>query len=150
MFSTTVTRKNQKDYAGILQDAAKRFVPAAGEALRAQAVLLAPWDSGNLRGSITWRTKGEDGGFNKGQHAANETGTMIEQPTDAYTVYIGTNVDYAEHVEYGTRNLPREWVKGFNGFKPYLRPAIDVMRNKLLAYFRRMVQEEASRKVPRG
>lgn len=51
-------------------------------------------DTGRLRASITW-TRGEDA---KGPYAE-----------------IGTNVDYAPHVEYGTQHMAAQ---------PFMRPAL--------------------------
>lgn len=42
--------------------------------------------------------------------------TEVEEQRNEIVADIGTNVDYAEAVEYGTKNRPA---------KPYLRPAFD-------------------------
>ena len=122
MFSVRVERKNRKDYDAAVGRARDRWLPLAGAAVEGQAKLLAPVDTGNLRASIT-----------------NYAGT------DRDSRLVGTNVDYAQHIEYGTRFLSRQSVKGYSGYKPFLRPAIDLMRKKLTELFRKMVREEVAR-----
>jgi hypothetical protein len=130
LFSAHFERNHSRDYPELVRQTNKKFLPAAGMAIRAQAVLLCPWDTGNLRGSITWRTQSEQGDF--GQE--NRTGTMIDPPGKDQ-VAIGTNVDYAQHVEYGARGKPA---------RSYLRRAIDELRKRLdkmwQQYFRETVK----------
>ena len=121
MLSSRFERKNPKDYSQIVDRTAARFLPLAGAAVAAQAKELAPVKTGNLKGSISYRT---------------ENGAAI----------VGTNVDYAQHIEYGTRNLPRMTLGGHTGYRPFLRPAIDVLRKKLVQMFGRMVREEVARR----
>lgn len=111
MFNVSVERKNEKDYDGIIKRAADRFLPLAGDAVLTQAVRLVPVDTGNLKGSLTNRVVG-------------------------MTAEVGTNVEYAEYVEYGTRRSVA---------KPYLRPAIDLLRKKLIGFFKELVKQEATR-----
>ena len=72
----------------------------------------------------------DDGGFNKG--GTNRTGTMISAPPKNQA-YVGTNVEYSQHVEYGTRNMRSQ---------PYLRPAIDLLRKKIVAKLRQLIAEK--------
>ena len=132
MFSAELQRDNPKDYKRMIEQAGRRFAPAAGIVVRGQAVALVPVQTGNLKGSLTWRTQGADGGFEGG----NRSGTMISDPPDPYTVHVGTNVEYAEHVEYGTRRSVA---------KPYLRTAIDATRRGLTKLFGELFREEAQR-----
>ena len=146
MFSAEWIRNNPKRYDEIVRRASERWAPIAGAAVRAQAVMLAPWQTGNLRGSITWKTKKEDGGFNSGPNASHQTGTMIDGPDDPFSAHVGSNVDYAAHIEYGTKYIKhRETVAGFVGYKPYLRPALDLMRKRLNDMLKRIFGEEARR-----
>lgn len=55
------------------------------------ATTLCPVDTGNLKGSLTFVVDGRE-------------------------AHIGTNVEYAPYVEYGTSKMP--------GGKPFLRPAL--------------------------
>ena len=66
--------------------------------IRNSAMLSVPVDSGNLKGNII---------------VQKETSATL--PTNKGIVYeVGTNVEYAPHVEYGTK---------FQRAQPYLRPA---------------------------
>lgn len=49
------------------------------------------------------------------------TGTAPEDEPGQHTVYIGTNVEYAPHVELGTIKMAA---------KPYLRPAVEEARRQ--------------------
>ena len=131
MGSVQFIRERERDYPGIVEKVQEKFLISAGVMVRGQAALLAPKASGNLRGSITWRTKDKDGAFNAGD-GKNVTGTMISSPSKD-EVFIGTNVEYAEYMEYGTRNT---------GAQPYLRPAIDENRRNLIRRLRELVQAE--------
>jgi len=123
-------REQERDYPGIVEKVKDRFLVEAGIIVRGQAVRLAPEDSGNLKGSITWRTNDEDGGFN--HEGANRTGTMISNPSDD-EVYIGTNVEYAEYVEYGVRGKPGQ---------SYMRSAVDIARRRLPKRLAELVRAE--------
>lgn len=85
-------------YGGSVIASMKQAIPKALEAaaivVTMDAVPRVPVDTGNLRGSITHKVEGAE-------------------------AKVGTNVDYAPHVEYGTHKMDA---------KPYLRPAIDAQR----------------------
>lgn len=78
-----------------------------------EAKALAPFDKGQLRNSIMYRTSEEQGGFNDG------AGTPAEKEIDSKPKkgegFVGTNLDYSIYLEFGTRFLPPQ---------PFLRPAI--------------------------
>jgi len=46
-------------------------------------------------------------------------------------VRVGTNVEYAIHQEYGTKKMAA---------RPYLRPALDENRDKILAKFKQVIE----------
>lgn len=115
MLSARVIRKNARNYPAMVQQAADKFLPMAGAAVRSQAVELAPEVTGNLKGSITWRVEGA-------------------------SAIVGTNVDYAQHVEYGAKQKTRQSVRGYYGYKPFLRPSIDLLRKKLTNMFAGIVR----------
>jgi HK97 gp10 family phage protein len=75
------------------RDLARRSVQVESAAKR-----LAPVDTGRLRSSIS-RELGED--------------------TDGLVARVGTNVDYAPHVEFGTIRMRAQ---------PYLRPALSAAK----------------------
>lgn len=73
-------------------EAIERALEAIGLQAEGYAKMLCPVDTGNLRNSITHQVVPEDG-----------------------AVHIGTNVEYAAYVEYGTSKTKAQ---------PYLEPAI--------------------------
>lgn len=76
--------------------------------------------TGNLRGSIHIGTKGTGLGEDYSTDGT-DIGGMVKE-ADSVRVDVGTNVEYAPHVEYGTPKM---------GAIPYLRPAIDENRDKV-------------------
>jgi len=68
--------------------------------VHSHAVSLCPVDTGNLRSSITWEI----------EHDEEEGG-----PEGGVSAIVGTNVEYAPYVEYGTRYMTA---------RPYLRPSL--------------------------
>ena len=75
-------------------------------------------DTGRLRASISvnWSGSGMDNGKTDAMAKDNDG---VTQPTGAFRVRVGTNVEYGAALEYGTRNMePR----------PYLRPARDRLK----------------------
>jgi HK97 gp10 family phage protein len=82
---------NRKELEKELKEAVERALEAVGLTAEAYAKLDCPVDTGRLRNSIS--------------HAVD---------VNEEAAYIGTNVEYAPYVEYGTRRMaPR----------PYLKPA---------------------------
>jgi len=106
------------------------------------AKTLAPVDFGRLRGSITTQAKGHGTAMESG-----EAGDMINPPTDPLEVLVGTAVNYAAWVEYGTGaftlNKPvyirklKGWrfIKNHPGIKaqPFMRPALAEVRGQALS-----------------
>ena len=90
--------------------------------IEGQAVLLAPKDTGRLQGSITYAT---DKVSDRPRHPA-KSGDAVSAPNDEWTLHVGTNVEYAEYQEYGTR---------FQGSQPFLRPALDRYRKAAQTFF---------------
>ena len=75
-----------------VENAKRGGLEAASLIVEADATLRAPVDTGNLRSSITHRVVSDE------------------------EAKIGTNVDYAPYLEYGTHKMAAQ---------PYLRPALD-------------------------
>lgn len=70
-------------------------------------------DTGRLRNSITWAIGGEK--------ANNPDYEGTAPKRDEPCVYVGSNVEYAPHVENGARSMsPR----------PYIKPAIEDFRDE--------------------
>jgi len=101
-------RESERDYPGIIEKVKDRFLEEAGVIVEGTAKRLAPVNTGNLRGSINRETFSD-------------------------RAEVGTNVEYAEYVEYGTR---------FMGEQPYLRPAIDENRRNLMKRLAELVRAE--------
>lgn len=122
-------------------EALKERIPVALEAIGLQAETRAkakcPVDTGLLRNSITHAVAGHETA-SKSYHAKygsnrNSKGTRVSATSknagsvnvgwysgtigseDENAVYIGTNVDYAPYVEYGTSNQDPQ---------PFLKPAV--------------------------
>ena len=125
----SVTRKVYIDIPKSVKDAANKFLEAAGIAVAGQAKELCPVDSGRLRGSITWATN------KKGSQTEAPSGPEdgIKQRSVAYEVAIGSNVIYAEYMEYGTARMPTG--------KPYLRPALRMLKGKLKTLWSKLYRE---------
>lgn len=73
-------------------------------------------DTGRLRGSITYSIDGKTSrvnSFNKKDKAAQSD--AVPRQDSIATVSIGSNVEYAEFIEYAIRGKA----------KPFLRPAVD-------------------------
>lgn len=122
---------NSQAVLDALKNAVERGLMAIGETAVGYAQDLVPVDTGHLRGSITYAVDGDD-------------------------CYIGTNVEYAPYVEFGTgiyaeeggRQTPWTYQDGdgnwhmTNGSKPhpFLRPASadhaneyrDILKDSLL------------------
>ena len=113
----------------------KRGLTAVGIMLEGAAISNAMQSvrTGRLRGSITYALKGFQTNMRSPHNVPED---KMDKPIDKYTLYIGTNVDYAQHVEYGTRHM---------GAKSYMRPALDENRKEARKLFR-----EEIKKVLRG
>lgn len=119
MLNAKVIRKQLiKQWPKKLDDVNRVFLPSAGVIVTGEAKRLVPVDQGVLRGSLNYEVKSE-------------------------IVEVGTNINYAAHVEYGhkTRSLigPQKPAAfsitsgiGKVAAQPYLRPALDNNRNKLV------------------
>jgi len=83
-----------------------RRVMKAGVVVQTSAKSLVPVKTGNLRKSI------------------EVSAPFVEKGGRAITVTIGTNVEYAPHIEFGTQ-------RGLAA-RPYLRPALRGNRKKII------------------
>lgn len=121
-----------KDYGKALQAATEAALQKAGIIVEAQAVALAPRDTGRLKGSITYRTR--SGGSTPREPAG--AGDVVSAPLDNRSVHIGTGVNYAQHQEYGTVRMSAQ---------PFLRPALHMKKGDILRDFQKWVQEHLKR-----
>ena len=79
-------------YIKSVNDAKRMGLTGAAMVVQGAAIALSPVKTGNLRGSISFKVESED------------------------EARVGTNVEYAPYVEYGTKKMSAQ---------PYLRPALD-------------------------
>lgn len=120
------------DMTSAIDDCTNQAANILAAKICAQAKTLAPFDKGELRNSIMWRSTIQEGGFNAaGGEKASEK--ITPQPAK-YTAYVGTNLFYAAYQEYGTRRIPPN---------PYLRPAILIYSGgKGIAEVKSMINKE--------
>ena len=119
-----------KDYGKAVGNATERALTKIGAIIEGEAILRAPIKTGRLRGSLTFATKKDS----DRTRAPAEQGDAVSTPGANYTLHVGTNVEYAAHMEYGTRK------RGLFGIsigqlaaaQPFLRPALHDNRGKLL------------------
>ena len=91
-----------------------------GLVVEGQAKLLAPYDTGRLRGSITTASKEKQ----SAPEAPASTSDAISPPADDQEVLVGTAVDYGPYQEFGTVRTAAH---------PFLRPALDLARGNVLS-----------------
>ena len=101
MLDLKVIRTRQTNYPEVFKAINRAFLPEAGIVLQKAAMDAAAKDSGRLKGSIKYKVN-----FTKDQ------------------VAVGTNVEYAPYVEYGTVKMKAQ---------PFLRTALDLRRKELVA-----------------
>jgi len=140
----------------------KRSVFEYGIIVESQAAALTPINDGRLRGSIVTKTKDKT-------HSGRDFGKtypedIIPSPNDdtetRAVALVGTDVKYANAVEYGSRphfppvDMLKTWAKKVLGdeklawpvaigiskkgtqAQPYMRPAIDLTQGKALTVFK--------------
>ncbi len=113
--------------ATIIRQSMERALEAVGVLLEKVAARnvreVGAIDTGRLRGSITHATKAE------GRSAVTAPARQrdaVHRPSSKFEVWIGTNVEYAPHVEYGTKKMTA---------RPYMRPALDNNRKLVRKLF---------------
>ena len=97
-------------YVKSVNDAKRLGLTGAAMVVQGSAIALSPVKTGNLRGSINFKVDSAD------------------------EARVGTNVEYAPYVEYGTRKMAAQ---------PYLRPALDNNKKQI----ENMIKEAISRAV---
>lgn len=78
----------------------------------------APVDTGRLRASITLA---DSEGLIQPIGAEAQQDDSVTATSDRFKVVVGTNVDYAKFIEFGTVNRPAD---------PFLRPAVSTALNQ--------------------
>lgn len=117
------------NYDSAMDKAVEQALVQAGMIIVDEAVARVPvGETGRLRGSITYATKKE--AQSVGEDA--EAGDEISQPGEKGVLHSGSNVEYAPHVEYGTKHMEAQ---------PYLVPALQERKDDILRDFGDWVEE---------
>lgn len=103
-----------------------KTLTAAALVVEAQAVELVPVDTGRLKGSISHVTHIKRSGSNSDQ---------IRGSAASGEAFVGSNVEYAPYVEYGTRRGLRP--------RPYIRTALDATRKDVKRLIAKYWKREA-------
>lgn len=132
MISAEVVRKKRVQYPVAFRQLQQRFLPQAGKlvegAAKTEIRRLQAIDTGRLRGSVTFATRRDE----SQPESPARSSDGVRRPSDNDVVHIGTNVEYAAYVEYGTARMAA---------RPYLRNAIDFNRGKLNSLFTQLFKE---------
>lgn len=115
---------NDKKFRKVVEDEAMRRLVKVGFMVEREAKHLAPVDTGRLRASIStnWTDSGKETGkvgkaagakILKGKKGVPVDG--IGRPSEKFTVVVGTRVQYAPKLEFGS---------SFQRAQPFLRPAL--------------------------
>lgn len=116
-----------KDYGEAMDNAIERALTAVAIGIEGDAVSRVPVDSGRLKGSITYATK-KKRSYPSGKAAPSDG---VSAPDEKWTAHVGTNVEYAQHVEYGTVKMKQQ---------PYLQPALNDNRGRAQRIFDREIE----------
>ena len=160
----TVTSSMQgKDYGDAIERSIEQALVKAGIRVSGTAISLAPVATGRLKGSITYQTK-RTGSRVSGGAQPNDG---VSKPQDDDVCYVGTNVNYAQAIEYGSKphfiGSPVKMRKigwryigmhpGYTG-QPFLRPAVDIERGNITKDMALAIQakmkEENRKRLLRG
>lgn len=116
MAEVKIENDNRKAILNELEAKTKRALTAVGMQAVTDIIRQGdfPVDTGLLRNSITFAVSGEPpamGSYraDRGEQGGEYTGSAPDGKTPC--VYIGTNVEYAKYVEYGTSKMtPRDFM----------------------------------------
>ena len=126
---------NSKEVSEDIKAALLRGLEKCGLTAERFAKKLAPYDTGNLRNSITHALSGKQPAIstyqdNAGKRRGSYSGTAPEEgDANKKSVYIGTNVEYAPYQELGTINMDAN---------PFLKPAVADHANT----YRKIIEKE--------
>ena len=129
----------EKELKKMVTDTAMGAIKKGCFLVEGDAKILCPIITTRLRGSISsnWHGSGMARGKTGGVAKADDG---IGQPEKELTGVVGTNVEYARRVEMGfvgTDSLGRTYNQAPN---PYLRPALEKNRSKILALFKDLIK----------
>ena len=122
------------------EDAVKRALMTCGLEAQGKAIEIITRnrnvDTGLLRSSIAYALGGESATPQSyradvyGDGSGSYSGKAPNDEKGKYTVYIGTNVEYAQNIECGTSKNPSGW--------PFLTPAVKNYKDK----YKKIIKEE--------
>lgn len=109
---------NSGKFLDALPEQIEQALTAIGLTAESYAKADCPVDTGRLRNSITFALAGEEANIKEykddNENTYTYSGTAPSDKKGERSVFIGTNVEYADFIEAGTKRMkPR----------PYLRPA---------------------------
>lgn len=126
---------NSNQFLDALKDQIALGLEAVGAQAQNYAVRNCPVDMGRLRNSITWAVEGGQGDANtmpKEKAMPKDYEKHGEPPKNE--MYIGTNVEYAQYVEF------RDNVEHVNGKAHFLRDALANHNTKYKAILQAALQ----------
>jgi len=135
---TITSSFDDRKYPDKWEKAMDRALPTIGLFVQGEAMVRAPVGKypkgsgrvgGRLRGSLTYATSRAQ---NRTRNPALPT-DAVKRPYSKEEVWVGTNVEYAPYVEYGTKRMKKQ---------PYLRPAMDENGDRILELYQREVHRE--------
>lgn len=134
VISFEIRNDNSAEVLKAMREQAMIALKAIGEEAEGYAKDDCPVDTGRLRNSITFATKSykSKGNDRTGEKASAKERKKLANPEDL-TLYLGTNVDYAVYVEYGSYNhkigknhfIRDAIAKHGDHYKEILRAALD-------------------------
>jgi len=135
-----ITGANWND---VFDMASRSALEAIGLLLEREAVALTPRLTGRLIGSITHATVGGVSAIRASDNPDAGQHDAVSKPRSKHEVWIGTNVEYAPHVEYGTNQMRK---KSFGTVaQPFLRPALDNNRKAVVELYAKQLDKVIKR-----
>lgn len=129
-----ITKNNIGEFEKALESVSLRALTMCGMVAERSAKIAAPVDTGFLRNSVTYAVGGQAPAISTykddpGKQSGSYSGTAPEDSGDVKSVYLGTNIEYAQYVENGTSKMAA---------RPFIRPAIANNTEK----FKKIIQSE--------
>lgn len=125
-----------------MQAGVERALEIIGGNAETYAKALCPVDTGLLRNSITHVAGGatvqKNYSADHGEQRGSISGQAPKDEEGQYTVYVGTNVEYAPFVELGHRTKSG----GMSKIKAFIRPAMENHTDEYNRIFRNEVKPD--------
>jgi len=98
---------------------------------------LVPVDTGNLRSSITFATVGFKSNAESVDGFAAKSSDLVDRPKELGHLFVGTNVEYAPHLEFGTNRKGNNETRKGNLLvrRSFLRLGVITHRHELAKTF---------------